>query len=850
MVMFNPSSSGSSLDGKTRVSAVHAILSPFLERLTEPGVDAKTIRRVKECLTRVVTGFTRNPSVRAEELLPFVYATVEPFISKHEIESVLGDGSTSDDEDALDPINVSGSTNLSTGADPRSTTAKKGTVVEWRPSFLKSAKTKKAALRNKSKDELDTKRCRDGASAPKLTGSYRHSFSSRPSKSSVNNPATITAVTFGLQLLSSSLKRLAQQDKADTATMLDPFLPLLTTCACVCRDSDVLLLAFRCIGILLRCDLPSLERCSMSLAAKTLELLSSSGVLSNLNPELVHASFKMLTYLISMNRPTLMNKQANERNDAKSLPLDDEQMQVLISFLQGSLVDSDHHNPAIGLVKAITSHQFMSPEFYDLMETVLDQSVRSPRAALRQECGGIFVNYLLNYPMAQERFEQHVKQAVLNVAYDHEEGRLSAISLTATIVEKLPLPVLEKHSQVFFLPLTLQLVNDDSNECRHAVAKCLSQILERVSTETLKSLYNYVDRWGSQQDATLQRTALQLYGIFIETRGDFLKRGDTLAMLVEKLQHMLETCNDWETTYFTLICLEKLSVQYEKCWVSRTELWSLIIDCLGNDHPWVRLSSARIVAAHLTSLDVETFTRNECGTFVTKLPGSLYDVARKFCFLLGVDEHEQDEDLNALAIKSLTWIIQAMKRYPDLCYADEELQKESDPVLWLMTRLSNIAKPKGTKRRQAVFKCFAAFATVCGSIVFAHLELMLEPLHRSETEGYNELELATMHRVDRPADASLSSEAQMAKDVLHLLEERCDSPDHFLRSYGAVKERARTKKEERKLLAKAEAVRDPQTAAKRKIRKQESEKKRRKRRIEERRRDRGANGAKRQRLRG
>jgi U3 small nucleolar RNA-associated protein 20 len=175
--------------------------------------------------------------------------------------------------------------------------------------------------------------------------------------------------------------------------MLDPFVPLLTTCACLCRDSDVVLLSLRCLGSLLRIDLPSLDRCSKSLATKTLDLLASSGAASNLNQELLHASFKMLTLLINFDRQhgdkdddataaTTIGEHAMARGAA--IPLDAEQMQILMSFLQGSLVDSDHHNPAIGLVKAIVSRRYISPEFYDLMETILSQSVRSPKASLRQ----------------------------------------------------------------------------------------------------------------------------------------------------------------------------------------------------------------------------------------------------------------------------------------------------------------------------------------------------------------------------------------------------------------------------------------------------------------------------------
>ena len=350
----------------------------------------------------------------------------------------------------------------------------------------------------------------DGASAPKLTGSRRNESSNTQGKASVNDPTTISAVVFGLQLLSPTLKNAGGDVGAEA--MLNPFVPLLTTCVCRCRDTEVVLLALRCLGWLLKTDLPSLARCSKSLATKTLELLTSAGS----NQELLQATFKMLTLLINFDRKGTVSNERGENSLAEgmSLPLDAEQLQVLISFLRESIVSSDQHNPAIALIKAIMSRRYVSAEFYDLMEAMLEQSVRSPKASLRDQSGIVFVNYLINYPLSTERIEQHLKQVVLNLSYEHSEGRLSAIGLTTTILDKLPVPVIEEHCQLFFLPLTLQLVNDESKECRDAVAKCIGKLLRKVSTEVLQSLYGYTERW-SAGDAPLRRMSLQLFAIFV-----------------------------------------------------------------------------------------------------------------------------------------------------------------------------------------------------------------------------------------------------------------------------------------------------------------------------------------------
>ena len=85
-----------------------------------------------------------------------------------------------------------------------------------------------------------------------------------------------------------------------------------------------------------------------------------------------------------------------------------------------------------------------------------------------------------------------------------------------------------------------------------------------------------------------------------------------------------------------------------------------------------------------------------------------------------------------------------------------------------------------------------------------------------------------------------SEEAEeFPKEVLQLLEDKCGT-EEFLKSLAIVKTRAREKRDKRKQEIAAEAVQNPQAAAKRRLIKQEREKNRKKRRIEEKMMDRGA----------
>ena len=481
------------------------------------------------------------------------------------------------------------------------------------------------------------------------------------------------------------------------------------------------------------------------------------------------------------------------------------------------------------------------------------------------------MQYLIEYPMGKKRLESHLKQIVLNVKYEYEDGRMSALDLAKALIQKLPLPLLEEFTQLLFLPLVLQLVNDDSKKCRERVGECLTVFLSRLSTTVLNSLHEYALKWSADNSGEqLQRTSIQLFGLMLDARLDYMKKNNRIEELVLYLSHRMNVeigsvdhtsvilANEWEMIYFCLQTLEKIgSTQKHLLWTDM-QLWELVIKCLAHPHPWVKLAASRTVHSHFSSCHVkhfESINDNFPSSIILKIPGSLFEITRNLCFELNSEEEQQSDDVTNMAIKNLSWIINVMHEYPALCFKDEkgsELVNDSDdenaelmdnkkkPVTWLITRLSNIAKKRGHQRREAIFKCFAAFATVCkSSIISDHLELILEPLNRVITDVETREERSTyMSRRSKSFYEPTTSDADLPMEVLQLLEDKCGT-DVFIRKLAHVKSQAREKREERKQKRAVEAVQDPESAAKRRIAKQQTEKERKKRRMQERKSGRG-----------
>uniref|UniRef100_A0A7S2WCB5 U3 small nucleolar RNA-associated protein 20 C-terminal domain-containing protein n=1 Tax=Eucampia antarctica TaxID=49252 RepID=A0A7S2WCB5_9STRA len=675
-------------------------------------------------------------------------------------------------------------------------------------------------------------------------------------------------------------------------TLSDSLVPLLTTCVRHCTDNVVITFSLKCLIILLRMDLPSVPQYSKKLGGHCLRLLTLTGATSKTQSEMIQICFKMLTLLMAFSKrktltspsstPVLsetLNTYDREQSTAahiketehNPLPLGDQQMQVLVSFLQTAVTDYEHHHATFGLIKSITSTNCISPQFYDLMEILLKLTVQSQKVNIREQSRIVFMQYLIEYPMGQHKLESHLKQIVLNLNYEYEDGRISAIKLLEIVIGKIPIPLLQEHTQLFFLPLVLQLVNDQSKQCRESVADCILLLLKRLPSDSLQSLYGYVIRWAKQDGAEsqkLRRTSAQLFGIFLDAREDFFKKGNISVEMIQIVCVFLVDelgtgdCTDillgrdWEVCYFCLICAEKINTKLPSITCSNMQLWKLLLKCLAHPHPWIQRVSSRIINSHISQLDLQNLTkRGQKQSFITLVPGSLFQIARNLCYQLNTDEKQQNESINVLAIKSLTWVLKAMDKFPNLCFeegADDtfvdsagvhEEQKDplpiKKPVLWLMMRLSNIAKSHGTKRREAIFKCFAAFVTTCDiSIIIPHIELIVEPLQReisedsSKTSSFSQPSSFDTNQV-------VTNKVDLAQEVLQLIEDKCGT-EQFQKVCVAVKKKAREKRDKRKQEITSEAIHDPVAYAKRKVLKNQKKRFTQKRKIEERRKSRGA----------
>jgi U3 small nucleolar RNA-associated protein 20 len=803
-------------------SVVDMLVSPFLERLTPDG-SSKVIRRVKGCLDNITRGFSRNKTLTPENAFGFAYATIKHYMDNEK--AVVLDEGDKDEVGASESLKVSTSEPKRRNADSneRDNTSK-GSYSEWRPSVQHVPKTEREAAASRDIESRNLRRIRDGSSAPKLTGSGRGQLALGESNM-WNSPSSSAALLFGLQILQIALRKNWKE-----AESIDPFVSLLSDCICKCGDNEVIRQSMKCLGTMLNEDLESVGENSKKLATKTVELLAFGG-----SEDVQHACFKLLA--------NLLKSRLNERqtiSDESGLLADESKMDVILSYIKQSMLESEQHSQAVSLLKVIVSRKYSSPDMYDLMECVLEQSVRSPKVSLRQQCATIYLSFLLSYPLTPDRLGQEFNQVILNLGYEHSDGRLSAIDLMNQIVKKLPSELLYTKSQIFFLPLTMQLANDKSDECRAAVATCIKTLLSRTNTEICQTLFDYATRWINSTDSRLCRTALQLHVLFVEAVPSFCKQETISNEILSIVDNVLvrENAMDWEVKYFALSLLETMvgKLYVDPLDGKHESLSTITLQSLTSDHPWIQLASSRLIWKHLHLLNPSTL--DACQSFLRQ-KGMLFNLGKNVCGSLAqLDESSSYNtgDLVDIIGKILTWLLVAMDTFPSLCFLNDS-ETGTTPTRWVFKRLSGIAKFKNPTRRQAVFQLYLLFAsTELENVLKKNLDCMLESLHRVELESSND-NTSIQWKQDR-GSTNLSKEAELAQEVLQFLESKYE--EEFVANYAMIRKKAKDNKAERKQREKAEAARDPKLAAERRIHKNLMDKKRRKRRVDERRSERGA----------
>jgi U3 small nucleolar RNA-associated protein 20 len=574
MITFRPTYALLNLDQPATVSSIHAMSIPLINLLTRHAESKSIINRIAEALQRLAIGLSLNPSISAEEMLIYLHATLHPFVIKIVKENerhkqamgliskqgaVAGTNDQQDDEDdMLDSLpsylkdedsDEEEQALYSQKKKSKGISIKDQKPSTWLPFELQHLKDQRAVIEARNQENRALHKVQDGASAPKLTGNARHDLSgskkrSRASGNDVMDAATIEAVKFCLTLFHLAIKKnILTEEDPSTCKMIPTFLPLLGHCLRLPGSSDVVALAMKCLCSILPWNEIAIDpNFARSVASQMLKLMFRGGIMVSSDNELVQACIKGLTSLFQ-NYNRVKKQRPNEKI---LLPLPEPKLRTLLQLLVSSILEvtSNYQNAAFQLIRSVFETRTLVPEVYDLVKTLMDQLVLSQRKGVRDLASSSIVYFVMNYPLGDKRFANHMNQLIGNCSYQFAEGRLAALSTLLSLVKVLPTtPVLHDQAQVIFLPMALRLVNDDSSACRALIADVLIALFRRLDTGISSTLVDYTMKWfsseliGQSQEVmsskyALIRTGAQLLSIILTAKPELVKRISISQILI------------------------------------------------------------------------------------------------------------------------------------------------------------------------------------------------------------------------------------------------------------------------------------------------------------------------------
>ncbi|KAL9937664.1 hypothetical protein V8E36_003209 [Tilletia maclaganii] len=459
-------------------------------------------------------------------------------------------------------------------------------------------------------------------------------------------------IAFGLDLLLSALKRgrFSFEGVDDSQQQLLPLVKSVGN-ALYSSQASIVQLALRATAELVKSPLQKVTESLPALIKQIFSIISSSG---SAQSETVQTAFKTLTTII------------RERKDAA---FQEKQLADLLRLILPELEDSGVQWVIFGLLRAIIGRRFVIAEVYDVMAKVAEMMVTSQSSSARENCRSLMLQFLLEYPQGKGRLKHQMSFLAKNLSYVYESGRLSVMELLRAILGKFDEGALQPFHELLLVALVMIMANDDSETCRVKAGELIRTIVGQQSSEARSKTVTMAHSWAQQPDRPqLSCVALQLYSIFLDGKPagdtDWLRKAMDISMTtVREIADDLVALQDQGTVEgltldfkLPLASLQAVARLFKAdatlLDLSKSlETWPSVEAMLLFPHDLVRLAAGRLLGAMFASLDTSKATESANDPLA---PAHLLEVGRKLAQQLAMSP--LTDDLSLQTVKNLLFV--------------------------------------------------------------------------------------------------------------------------------------------------------------------------------------------------
>ncbi|EFW21925.1 HEAT repeat protein [Coccidioides posadasii str. Silveira] len=746
------------------VRHVYNLVQP-IQRLLEERLTSSIVKKVDELLRRIATGLLRNPGVESRDFLIFCYQVIKESYK------------------TTDP------------SQPDAAAQPKDRFIVKMIAFNKSG-------------------------TGRSTSSYLYKLA-----------------RFSLDALRSVLNK---YNSLLTAENLSGFLPIIGD-ALVQGYEEVKIAAIRLLSTIIKLPLEEIDKSSDVYLVEAIKLIKEA---PNTNAEGAQAAIKLIASIL---------------RERRSIKLKDSHLAYMLKRISGDIEEPDRQGITFNFIRAVMARKLIVPEMYELVDNIAAMMVTNHTRNARDLARGVYVHFLIEYPQTKNRWSKQLGYLTKNLDYRHKEGRQSVLEAVHLLLTKTNGELAQDIVGTFFVPIVMVMANDESPECREMAGILLNSIYSCAEPEQLKPILSSLRMWLERtENLSLITAGLQAARIFFESNaGDKENEAQFVTNLLPRLMDIpLEnpSSEEWETLYYSLQLFIKLSKVFPAISLSPScaPIWSKVRQSLFFPHSWIKSCAANLIGTWLAD-EAKTNAANGYGAI--PLVGSsglkldentMLDLTRGCIFCLKAPT--VSEELATQTIRNLVFLgrcfgqndLYLPVKHVNGCKdsdSESEVEEVKEPskepkkaIQYIFEQAAKILRrePVTTKAESLRGKtaCMKLIAALCSHLETGQLlpslqKILLPLLHLTDPS------IPPPRSSDENFRAAYKVLVESSQEILDLLQKKFGTTE-FVTELSRARDNIRTRRDERRVKRKIEAVADPQKFGREKKRKNERKKERRK----------------------